>query len=93
MPQDGQSSLYPPDQIAFFHVPDKQRSPGGAISKVDNPTLLSKYNTPNHGTAIMYLFVSDLAEYMKVRRDWSSRSLRTLLRFSADNRRHVANPN
>lgn len=88
MPQDGQSSLYPPDQIAFFHAPDKQRSPGGAISKVDNPTLLSKYNTPNHGTAIMYLFVSDLAENMKVRRDLGPPDLlKTLLRFSADNRR------
>jgi hypothetical protein len=69
MPQDSQSSLYPPDRIAFFHSPDKQRAPGGAISKVDNPTLLTKYNTPNHGTALLYLFVSDLTEYMKVRPD------------------------
>lgn len=69
MPQDSQSSLYPPDQMAFFHSPDKQRSPGGAISKVDNPALLDKYNTHQHGTAVLYLFVSDLAEYMKVRRD------------------------
>jgi hypothetical protein len=69
MPQDSQSESYPPDRIAFFHPPDKSRSPGGAISKVDNEAWLAKYSTANHGTAMMYLFVSDLGEFMKVSRN------------------------
>ena len=69
MPQDPPSEQYPPDRIAFFHAPDKKRSPGGAISKVDNEAWLTKYTTANNGTAMMYLFVSDLGEYMKVRQE------------------------
>ena len=77
MPHDAQSQQYPPDRIAFFHAPDKTRSPGGAISKVDNSgdeAALRKYATANHGTATMYLFVSDLGEYLKVSTWFESRS-------------------
>lgn len=63
MPQDAQSETYPPDRIAFFSPPDKKRSPGGAISKVDGDTRIAK--APG-GNAMLYLMVDDLGEYMKV---------------------------
>src|SRR5271156_6489486 len=63
MPQDAQSKAYPPDRIAFFSPPDKKRSPGGAISKVDGDTRITK--APG-GNAMLYLMVDDLGEYMKV---------------------------
>jgi hypothetical protein len=67
MPQDPDSKLYPPEHIAFFQPPDKERSPSGAISKIENDALLSKHTTANRANALMYLFVTDLGEYMKVR--------------------------
>jgi predicted enzyme related to lactoylglutathione lyase len=63
MPQEAQSEAYPPDRIAFFSPPDKKRSPGGAISKVDGDTRITK--APG-GNAMLYLMVDDLGEYMKV---------------------------
>lgn len=63
MPQETHSSAYPPDRIAFFSPPDKKRSPGGAISKVDGDTRITK--APG-GNAMLYLMVDDLGEYMKV---------------------------
>jgi hypothetical protein len=63
MPQETQSSAYPPDRIAFFSPPDKKRSPGGAISKVDGDTRITKVSG---GNAMLYLMVDDLGEYMKV---------------------------
>jgi hypothetical protein len=75
MPNEQNSESYPPDRIAFFHAPDKQRSPGGAISKVENEAWLAKYTTANHGKAMMYLFVTDLTEFMKVRRPMTTFTL------------------
>jgi hypothetical protein len=68
-PQEHHSERYPPELIAFFHAPDKTKSPGGAISKIENEAWLSKqkYTTEDRGNAFMYLFVSDLTEFMKVR--------------------------
>jgi hypothetical protein len=63
MPQDAQSEAYPPDRIAFFSPPDKKRSPGGAISKVDGDTRITK--APK-GNAMLYLMVDDLEQYVKV---------------------------
>ena len=63
MPEGAQSETYPPDRIAFFSPPDKTRSPGGAISKVDGDTRIAK--VPK-GNAMLYLMVDDLEQYMKV---------------------------
>jgi len=66
-PQEHHSEHYPPELMAFFHAPDKTKSPGGAISKIENEAWLSKhkYTTEDRGNAFMYLFVSDLTEFMK----------------------------
>jgi hypothetical protein len=63
MPQEAQSEAYPPDRIAFFSPPDKKRSPGGAISKTDGDTRITK--APK-GHAMLYLMVDDLEQYVKV---------------------------
>jgi hypothetical protein len=63
MPQDAQSETYPPDRIAFFSPPDKKRSPGGAISKTDGDTRITK--APK-GHAMLYLMVDDLEQFVKV---------------------------
>jgi len=62
MPQEAQSEAYPPDRIAFFSPPDKKRSPGGAISKTDGDTRITK--APK-GHAMLYLMVDDLEQYVK----------------------------
>jgi hypothetical protein len=62
---NSQPDKYPPENIAFWHPPDRKSSPGGAISKTDNVNY-TKLSTPNRGSAGLYLYVDDLEAYVKV---------------------------